>query len=455
MLGEAAVVIVGLGVGFAGLAMLLGALVGVRPPREDPPAGAPALADLLAARTGRKARVDPYSLGHFDTNNLSEAEHGLRFAVDGLCPSVTLWRLGFSTPLKVDPTDAWPVGDLEFDSVFRVVGRPAEILALLTARTRGALHGLVRGSVRLGHLGLEGGTLGVDVPISAFSREHPGLQIAAHAIAELALLLAAPPDVVGRLAEGATLDAAPGVRVRCLRVLLGDHAAHPETRAALGVALRDADEGVRLEAALGARAQGRETLVQLAIDTNVSDRCGARAVEALGADLPLDRVESLVRESAKVPDSVAARPSVTRAFILALGRNRSEAALQLLARLILGAHDSYGPDIADAIVAGSRPGAEAALVAALGTWALDRTHATEAAAAGLADVGTADAVLPLKDAARRHGGRVAEAARRSVAAIQARINSTPGRLALADGEGGRLSEVDDPSGRVTLPDQDD
>ena len=55
----------------------------------------------------------------------------------------------------------------------------------------------------------------------------------------------------------------------------------------------------------------------------------------------------------------------------------------------------------------------------------------------------------------RHGGRVAEAARRSVAAIQARINSTPGRLALADGEGGRLSEVDDPSGRVTLPDQDD
>src|SRR5262245_2454967 len=145
--------------------------------RDEPEGGtAKRLSGLLANWTGRSARVYPYTLGRMDSSSLSEAESGLRFAVDGLSPSVTLWRNGFSNPTRVHVTEAQPIGEPEMDKALRAAGPRADVLALLTATTRTALRDLLRGSVRLGQVWLEGGTLTVDVPTSGFAREHPGLE---------------------------------------------------------------------------------------------------------------------------------------------------------------------------------------------------------------------------------------------------------------------------------------
>lgn len=424
--------------------------------QAEPGGTAQRLTGLLARWTGRPARVYPYAVGRMDTTSLSEAESGLRFAVEGLCPSVTLWRIGFSSPTRVDATQARPVGEPEIDKLFRVVGPPAHVHALLIATTRIALRELLRGSVRLGQVWLEGGTLTVDVPTSGFAREHPGLEPATHAIAGMAKLLEAPSDLVERLAENVARDPAPGVRLASLRALFDAFASHARTRTAAFAALRDGDELVRLEAAVQTKAQGRETLVRLAVDTDTSEASASRAIRALGPEhLPLDRVEPLVHESGYIHPARKARPAVTDAFIAVLAAMPGEAALDLLARLARGVHDGHGPQVVEAVAA--RPGLEAErlLLEAVESPRSDRPLTLTAAARHLERTGSVAAVAPLQQAAARYGGSSANAARRAIAAIQERAKGSRGRLALTDAEAGRLSEVSDPSGRVSLPDADD
>lgn len=413
------------------------------------------LVGLLSA-SGRKARVHPYTLSTLPTSAATgDEEIGLRFTIEGLCPSVVLWRPSFPTRTSVSLSEAQDIGEPAFDLALRAAGSRADALALLDSTTRTAIRDLLLGSVRIGQLALESGTLTVEVPTMGFVGERPGLDGLARSVAGLAASLGPPRDVVPRLAENLARDPIPGVRLANLRALLEAYGTDPGTRAAVTASLRDADQKVRLEAALAAGAQGRETLIALAVDPGAADACAARAIDALGSDLPLDRVEPLAREAAHDPTDAASRPATTRAFIAALARIPSEAATALLRRLGRGAHDTHGAAAVDAIAAPARPGAELLLIEALETWGRDRPRTIEAAAIRLGSVGTADAVLPLQEATRRHGGAVASAARKSIAQIQERIAGSPGRLALTDGEAGRLSEVKDASGQVSLSGDDD
>jgi hypothetical protein len=415
------------------------------------------LASLLAAASRRVARVVPYTLGEMDT--------GLRFTIEGLCPSVTVWRQGEFLPgphpHRVSIGDGRALGEPDFDRAFRVAGTPSDVLALLSASTRSALREILLGNVRIGQLRLEAGTLVVDVPTAGFAREHPGLEQAARAVARLSTLLGTPLDAVARLADNVTQDPQPVVRAQSLLALKQAHGSDPRTRAVVTAALDDANERVRLEAALASGERGRDTLIALALDPAVEDDVAERALDALGTDLPLDRVEPLVRGADIDPEAARAQPLRTRAFLAALGRNPSAAALTLLQRLGRNAADAYGPAVVEAIVTGGRTGAEAALLAllapasAVGLLAVvsDRRRTQEAAARRLGAVGTVDAVLPLR-AAERHGGAIASAARQSVAEIQERLAGSKGRLALTDTEAGRLSEATDETGHVSLPRDD-
>jgi hypothetical protein len=66
-------------------------------------------------------------------------------------------------------------------------------------------------------------------------------------------------------------------------------------------------------------------------------------------------------------------------------------------------------------------------------------------------VGTAGAVLPLKEAAERDGD-LRRAARQAIAAIQERLGAKPGQVSLAGSEAGTLalSDPDDASGRLSM-----
>jgi HEAT repeat protein len=97
------------------------------------------------------------------------------------------------------------------------------------------------------------------------------------------------------------------------------------------------------------------------------------------------------------------------------------------------------------------PNAERPLVKALADGAPDLRIA---AAAALGRVGSAAAVLPLKQAEARHehDGAFRRAARQAIAEIQARIGAAPGQLSLTPSTGGMLSLVhdDDEQGRLSL-----
>ncbi|HET9314254.1 MAG TPA: hypothetical protein VFQ51_01645 [Vicinamibacteria bacterium] len=446
-----------IGVGVAVAAMFMGRYArGAAHPAAPSEDALRAICDRLTevlAGTGRNGHVSPYTFGPGQPQTQTDGESGLRFTVLGLCPSVTLWRPAYARPRVISDAAAEPVGEPEFDALLRAAGPVGDRLALLGADTRAAIRDLLRGSVRVGQLWLEGGTLVVDVPTSGFAQRHPGLDQGARLIARLAAAVVAPNDVPARLSRNVACDPAPGVRWLSLRTLLEDHAAHHETREAIGAALTDADESLRLEAALAAKSHGRETLIALAIAPTTSGGCAARAIEALGPDLPLHRMESLVRESAK-PPHLGSRPAAIHAFIAALARAPGDAAMACLRDLLFDAHEpSYGPDVVDAIARGSRPGAEAALLPAVQMRGVARPRTVEAAVIRLGAVGTAGSVLPLREAASHYGGSIARAAKLSIAAIQERIAGTPGRLALTDSDAGPLAEVPDASGRVTLPDE--
>ena len=77
-----------------------------------------------------------------------------------------------------------------------------------------------------------------------------------------------------------------------------------------------------------------------------------------------------------------------------------------------------------------------------------------AAAAALGQVGSAAAVLPLKELGAHGNATTSErrAARQAIAEIQYRAHgASPGQLSLAEGDAGALSLAgDDPAGRVSL-----
>ena len=125
-----------------------------------------------------------------------------------------------------------------------------------------------------------------------------------------------------------------------------------------------------------------------------------------------------------------------------------------LVRLARTAHDAYGPAMIDAVTAGKRPAQR------WRSWPRSnrssgtrqqRLRTVEAAASWLGALGSIEAVLPLEEAAKRHGGAIESSARRSIREIQARLAGSPGRLTLAGTDAGTLSLATDTDGRASLP----
>jgi HEAT repeat protein len=234
-------------------------------------------------------------------------------------------------------------------------------------------------------------------------------------VGELSRRLVAPEPVRGRLAANARHDPVAGVRLLNLLALVRLHPGDAFTAAELRAATSDRDAEVRLRAGIELGKDGRDVLLALAADRAVEDRCSARAIEALGRDFPAEQARAQLARACREVRREPLRPASLRACIAVLGR---------------------------------RGGAEATLINAL---ELGHEQVRVAAADALGAVGSAAAVLPLKEAAERHGGTLASAARNAIAEIQSRLTGSPGELSLAEGEAGHLSLTADVGGRVSLP----
>jgi HEAT repeat protein len=263
-------------------------------------------------------------------------------------------------------------------------------------------------------------------------------------------------DVPRRLAENATRDPEPGVRLQNLLLLIRELPGEPETVAALRAACSDPSPDIRLRAAKELGAEGRGILLELAEDVD-HDEVSAEAVSVLDRELPFERVTAILDRALS-----RRRPRTVRACLEALG-NSGDAAVEVLAKVLEQDHGELAPVAARALGATGSPAAEPPLIQALER---DPTDLRVAAAEALGRVGSVAAVLPLQGVAERFRFYLdlRRAARQAIAEIQSRAQGASagqlslsgteeGRLSLAQ-DGGELSLADDPAGRLSLREEE-
>ncbi len=402
--------------------------------------------DFLTGRRGRHGvQIERFTE--------SRSRKGVRVVIDGLSDSVGLQSEGFGTAIaKALGSRDIETGDAPFDESFFLSGDPVVLRALLDAETRRLAQDLFAGrvtaeppfeprrvemSVRVAY-----GTLKAEFRETWGTRDLepvPGTLLALLALAERLAPAGRPEE---RLAAIVRTDPVARVRAGALTVLARDHPRASATREALAAALGDADVEVRLFAALTDPEAGRPVLEAFATSRDAEDWCSARAIEGLGDRLTLDvgrRALEAARAGSKQRTALTALLPVARA-----------GGVDVVMRALHHPSHTVATAAASALAAVNAPGAEEALLEALGRDSIDVRFA---AARALGLLGTARAVLPLKELERRGRYGVDKAAREAIARIQARLTgATPGQLTVADDASGHVSITDDRSGRVTLPD---
>src|SRR6185436_6156063 len=175
------------------------------------------------------------------------------------------------------------------------------------------------------------------------------------------------------------------VRLQNLLCLIRELPEAPETLEALRTACSDPSPEVRLQAAKGRGAEGRDLLLDLA-ESQVDDAVSAEAVSALDRELPFERTKAILDHALD-----GSRPKTARACLEALGRSGDAAAVEL-----------------PLILALQREEADLRL----------------AAANALGRAGSVAAVLPLQEAAERspRDKELNQATREAIAEIQSRLH---------------------------------
>ena len=329
-----------------------------------------------------------------------------------------------------------PVGESFFDRDFSVLGPELLVCALFDEETRRLILA-VNGA---GRLELSSGELRAQV-------EDGDLPHKLLLLLELRQRLAAPLDIPWRLAENATRDVYPEVRLRNLLLLLRELPDHPATAEALRAAHSDRSPEVRLRAAKELGAEGHAILWDLAEDPE-DDAVSAQALSALESELTFERAAAIL-------DRASSRRSLqTAAICLKVVGRGGAAAVEPLARALASEESELAVAAARGLGATGSPAAEPPLIEALRR---DDLRIQVAAARALGRVGSTAAVVPLQEAAERHSWLevdIKQAARQAIAEIQARLQgASPGQLSLAGSEEGQLSLADDPAGRLALGDE--
>jgi HEAT repeat protein len=374
-----------------------------------------------------------------------EPDKGTQVSVESLHGSlVDLTLRAESGPAAADegPAREIETGDEPFDRVFHVTGPMAAVRAVLTAPMRADLLSLRAEA----DLEVVGGELRAHIPWkpSPLARTEPLLLRTLPRLLEAAHALRPPSDLPDALATNALSDPEPSVRIGNLLALVREWPALEITASTLRAACADADEGVRVRAAIALGAAGSDVLLEVARRASAHDRPAARAIVALGDRLTSEEAASILARSLR-----ARHPETARACLHHLAQSGQETVIPVLSRVLTVEHGELAVAAAEALALTGLSAAEPPLLAALGR---DVAAVRQAAAAALGRIGTVEAVLRLRemetgdsdDATRR-------AARVAMAAIQSRLpGASPGQLSLSAEEGGTLSLAGEETGRLSL-----
>ncbi|HYH44511.1 MAG TPA: HEAT repeat domain-containing protein [Thermoanaerobaculia bacterium] len=371
-----------------------------------------------ASLRGRAGRLSVQLDGY-----LEDAKPGARLVVSDFGHGLPELLLRCRTPLEPrSEADEIQTGDAAFDGEVRVEGHAPLALALLDDKTRPRLAQLLLGELWIVGQGplkvstsFDAGVLEVRIDkrdlVARAEKLSDQLAGALAAVLYVARRLAAPGDVVERLAENLRQEPETAVRLRIVDAL-GEFPPHPATRKALLAACQDRSDEVRLQAAVALGEKGDKTLSALVLRSQ-EDAVAARAVALLGERLPVPQVEA--------------------ALVRALEARQGETARACL----------------EALVHRGGPESESLLLRAL---ASDDAETAVAAARALGRVGTAGAVAALREERSIWRPELRSAARQAIAEIQQRLTGAQaGQLSLAADEAGALSLAAEP-GRLSLND---
>lgn len=332
------------------------------------------------------------------------------------------------------------IGDGPFDAEFFVGGQPSKARALLDAQTRA----LLRSITPAAWLQLADGTLSAASLSGATYGGVASLEPVLASLLEAARRMTSAADTAERLAHNALKDPVPSVRLQNVLVLLREFWG-PRTRETLGAACQDRMPEIRLRAAAAIGSDGLPMLLELAHDHTLDDVWQAEAVKTLGRRLSHDQAEAILTQALR-----SLRGATAAACLRVLG-SHGGAGVGVLVKVLAVESDALAAAAARALAATRAEGAEAALVAALKR---DGDETRCAAAEALGHMGTAAAVLPLKEAAERHprDRGLGRATRQAVAEIHSRLGTaSPGQLSLAAADAGQISLVETEAGQLSFP----
>jgi hypothetical protein len=346
--------------------------------------------------SGLRARAGPLWVG------IENAEPNARISI------VVPGKPGFQK-LRIHPQSLplpWvqkiEIGDRAFDSTFSIEGPMRLVCSLLDAETRRLLSRVNAES----RLEISAGVLRAVITDEKVPDVLPLLLDLGRRCAELVI----DPR---RVAQNAKTDPEPGVRLCNLLLLIRELPEHQATVEALRAACADPSPEIRLRAAKELGAEGHGVLVELT-ECELDDAASAEAVSLLERELPIERVKTILDSALR-----GRRLQTARVCVEVLSRSGAPAAVDTLIEVLAQESGEMGA----------------------------------AAALALGRVGSALAVLPLKEAAERHrhDRELRRAVRQAVAEIQSRLQgASPGQLSLANDEAGQLSLAEEQAGQLSL-----
>jgi len=330
-------------------------------------------------------------------------------------------------------------GDAQFDAVVELPGMDAYVCAALSFTAREQLHSLLErgGQVHKGRVEFE---RRVPVP-----HDRTWLVPLLKSLSRLGKALRVTPDSLHRrLADNATHDPIPGVRLKNLHFLIHPSTRTPEALVAstARAVLSDVSAPVRLLAARQLPAEGRPVLSALLSDARLGTGLRVQALQALD--------ERGVPETGLLSTLLAtAPPELATAALSVIVARRLEGLSAAVVECAKSEHVLVRASAARALASLPIAGAEGVLLRLLSDPSADVQHAS---AESLSAIGSVAAVEPLLSWTEGMGrAQLRQAARAAIANIQSRLgNVEAGRLSLADERSlaGALALTEAPAVRV-------
>jgi HEAT repeat protein len=386
-----------------------------------------------------------------------KSQRGTRIVISGFrqrAQDLSFRREGLGTRLdKAIGSSEITLGDPVFDQAVYLQGSPELARALFDATTRRLVRRLVQGEYTVSsyrpfqistRTALLDGELRIELETGPLGQNATYLWVILPEALLVAERLVQPEDLGARLAENLRDEPMAEVRLKLLQTLLERHRRHPSMKDALLGLLKDESTEVRVQSALALGVDGWPTLLEIASNDASDDRLADRSIRGLGTHLSTAQAREILMRALRLR-----RTATARACLASLGLRQDPEVTALLARVLALDSGEVAATAARALVSSAGPAAEAALLSSFGG---HDVAVLTAVAEGLGRVGTAAAVMPLREAADRvadDGFR--RTARQAVAAIQGRLTgAAPGQLSLAAGQSGQVTMVDEARGELSL-----